>query len=159
MHALRIDGDLVPVRAGDGSVDGLLAAGGAYTVGMSRQSGRLTEIRLAAERDGTATLRSGMFTAPVRVYRADGRPADHSVDGDMLTLPTRAGESYRVVAQVGLSVEAPDEPVRPGTEVSVTVTVSAPDHRTLPRTDVSVDVPGGWSVEPGRVRLAPVKRG
>jgi alpha-L-fucosidase 2 len=89
----------LPAAWRDGSVDGLRARG-AYTVGVSWRSGRATEVRLASDKGGTATLRGPMFTGPVRVVRADGRSARYTVSGDTLRLWTRPGDRYRIVVRV-----------------------------------------------------------
>jgi hypothetical protein len=158
-RVLRIDGDVIQVGAGDGGVDGVLAADGAYTVGMSWRSSVLTEVRLAASEDRQATLRSEMFTAPVRVYRADGRPADHSVDGDVLTLPTRAGESYRIVAQAVVTADVPEGTQLPRSSVPISVTLDAADHQTMPATEARLEGPTGWTVDPESVKLRPTRPG
>jgi hypothetical protein len=96
LPALRVDGDAIPLREGDGSEDGLLAAGGAYTVGITRRAGAPAEVRLAAHEHGRVVLRSGMLPAGVRVHRSDGRPVAHDRDGDTLVFKARAGEAYRI---------------------------------------------------------------
>jgi alpha-L-fucosidase 2 len=88
----------LPGRWREGSVDGLRARGD-YTVGIDWQAGIPTEIRLTAHEGGTATLRSPLFAGAVRVLRADGRPAAHSIEGETLRLPTRERERYRIVAR------------------------------------------------------------
>jgi alpha-L-fucosidase 2 len=153
--------DLLPALPAvwpDGSVDGLRARG-ALTVGMSWQSGNLTEARLTSDKGGEVTLRSDTFHGPVRVYQADGRPVDHTVDGDLLTLPTKAGHTYRIVAQVAVGFDVPGESVRPGDSVPVSVALTAADHRNLPRVQASVEVPDGWNVRPGSAALGPVRPG
>ncbi|WBB61857.1 glycoside hydrolase family 95 protein [Streptomyces sp. WMMC500] len=91
--------DLLPALPSaweDGSVDGLKARG-AFTVGATWRSGDPAEIRLASAKGGEAVLRHEAFRGEVRVYRDNGRPARFSTDGDALTLPTRAGATYRIV--------------------------------------------------------------
>ncbi|MEV8310077.1 glycoside hydrolase family 95 protein [Streptomyces flavidovirens] len=87
--------------AGRGSYDGLRARGD-FTVGVDWRRGAATEIRIASGSGVTAKLRSPLFAsprpAPFRVVRGDGKPAGHAVNDGVLTLPTRAGERYRIVA-------------------------------------------------------------
>ena len=93
--------DVLPALPGawaDGSVDGLKARG-AFTVGATWRSGKPVEIRLTSAEGGDAVLRHGAFRGKVRVHRANGRPAGFATDGDTLTLPTRAGATYRIVPQ------------------------------------------------------------
>ncbi|MFE9399523.1 glycoside hydrolase N-terminal domain-containing protein [Streptomyces flavidovirens] len=84
-----------------GSYDGLRARGD-FTVGVDWRRGAATEIRIASGSGVTAKLRSPLFAsphpAPFRVVRGDGKPAGHVVNDGVLTLPTRAGERYRIVA-------------------------------------------------------------
>ncbi|MFE9207365.1 glycoside hydrolase N-terminal domain-containing protein [Micromonospora sp. NPDC007230] len=159
MRALRIDGDVIPLDSGDGEKDGLSAAEGSYTVGITWRSGLLTEIRLASSTDGVATLRNEMFSAPVRVYRADGRPADHRIDGDTLTLPTRAGQEYRIVAQAAVTVDEPAATQLPNSSVPMSVTLRAEDQLTMPATRVRLEVPADWRTDPESVSLKPIRPG
>ncbi|MEV6107907.1 glycoside hydrolase N-terminal domain-containing protein [Streptomyces sp. NPDC051940] len=138
----------------DGSVDGLRARG-AFTVGTTWRSGNPTEIRLASDKGGNAQLRNDAFRGKVRVYRANGKPADFTVDGDVLTLPTAAGESYRIVPQAQISLAGPDQVQRPGTRVPVSVTLAAADATPMPAATATLEVPEGWTVEPASARLKP----
>ncbi|MBT2493271.1 glycoside hydrolase family 95 protein [Streptomyces sp. ISL-96] len=96
-----------------GSYDGLRARGD-FTVGVDWRQGAATEIRIASGSGVTAKLRSPLFAGPspgpFRVVRADGNgggdggdeePVGHTVQDGVLTLPTRAGERYRIVARQG----------------------------------------------------------
>ncbi|WP_158542901.1 glycosyl hydrolase family 95 catalytic domain-containing protein [Phytoactinopolyspora halophila] len=145
----------LPSAWAGGSVDGLRARGG-FTVGASWRAGMPTEVRLSSDESGEVSLRSEMFTAPVRVYRENGRPVEHSTDGDVLTFATSAGANYRIVPQVRVDIERPDDARRPGSSVPVSVELSAPDRRAVPATGASVEVPDGWSAEPESVRMRAV---
>ncbi|MGS2620127.1 glycosyl hydrolase family 95 catalytic domain-containing protein [Micromonospora sp. LZ34] len=153
--------DLLPALPGawrDGKVDGLRARG-AFTVGATWRCGTPTEIRLTSDRGGEAVLRSDMLSGKVRVYRGDGRLADHTIDGDLLRLPTRPGETFRIVAQAVVAVQVPDAAWRPGTELPVALTLTAADQLKMPAARASVHVPDGWSVQPGDVWLTPLRSG
>ncbi|MGW0560205.1 glycoside hydrolase family 95 protein [Streptomyces sp. NPDC003016] len=92
---------LPSVWAARGSYDGLRARGD-FTVGVDWRRGAATEIRITSGSGVTARLRSPLFAGPFRVVRddaQDGEPAGHTVDDGVLTLPTRAGEHYRIVAR------------------------------------------------------------
>ncbi|MEU5725951.1 glycoside hydrolase N-terminal domain-containing protein [Micromonospora sp. NPDC047738] len=142
----------------DGRVDGLRARG-AFTLGTTWRSGMPTEIRLTSDKGGRATLRSDMFRGKVWVYKADGKPADYRVDGDLLTLPTSAGESYRIAAQATVAVAASTDAQRPGAELPVAVTVAASDRQTVPATQARLELPDGWSATPTSVRNRPIQPG
>lgn len=88
----------LPTSWRDGRVDGLRARG-AFTVGITWSDGIPSEIRLTSDEGGHARLRSEMFPGRVLVYSGNGRPVEHTVTGDVMTLPTVAGRSYRIVAQ------------------------------------------------------------
>ncbi|MCW3815987.1 glycoside hydrolase N-terminal domain-containing protein [Micromonospora sp. DR5-3] len=142
----------------DGSVDGLRARG-AFTVGVTWQSGIASKIRIASDKGGIARLRSDMFTGKVFVYRSDGKPTDYEVKDGILTLPTKAGEEYRIVAQAAVAVAVPDGVRAPGSEIPVTVTLSAADRQVVATTITALEVPDGWAVAPAAVRSAPLKLG
>lgn len=143
--------------AAKGSYDGLRARGD-FTVGVTWAQGAPSEIRLASGSGETAKLRSPMFAGKVRVLRADGRPADHTVDGDVLTLPTAAGQSYRIVAQGGVALTLPGT-VKPGAAFTAVAVVTATDSKTVPATEVTLDLPDGWTADPASVRTGPLKPG
>ncbi|MEV0808957.1 glycoside hydrolase N-terminal domain-containing protein [Micromonospora sp. NPDC050200] len=142
----------------DGSVDGLPARG-AFTVGVTWQSGIASQIRITSDKGGVARLRSDMFNGKVFVYRSDGKPTDYEVKDGILTLPTKAGEEYRIVAQAAVAVAAPDGVRAPGSEIPVTVALSAADRQVIPATITTLEVPDGWAVAPATVRSAPLKLG
>ena len=100
-----------------------------------------------------------MFEGKVRVYTGNGKPAEHSIAGDVMTLPTVAGASYRIVSQGRVSVDAPAEAQVPGAEIPVSVTLTASDKHTLPATRSSLRLPDGWSVAPQSVKNKPLKPG
>ncbi|MFU8849730.1 discoidin domain-containing protein [Micromonospora sp. SL1-18] len=150
---LSIDGARYPVGAGDGDVDGLEAANGAYTLGMTWRSGVLTEVRLKAHQDRQATLRNEMFTGPVQIYGAGGKGVGHTIAGDTLTLPVRSGQDYRIVAQAVVSVDASQEAQKPGSTLPVKVTVVAADRQAVPATSVRLEASPDWSVGPESVKL------
>ncbi|WP_344246647.1 glycosyl hydrolase family 95 catalytic domain-containing protein [Isoptericola hypogeus] len=142
--------DVLPALPSDwreGSVDGLRARG-AFTVGTTWSSGVPTEIRVGSDDGGVAKLRSTMFDGKVFAYRSNGKPADFTVRDGVLMLPTRVGETYRIVAQAGVDVDVPTEVQEPGAVVPVAVTVAAADRFVLPRTSTSIEVPEGWTVAP-----------
>ncbi|WP_285710976.1 glycoside hydrolase N-terminal domain-containing protein [Microtetraspora sp. NBRC 16547] len=142
----------------DGSVDGLRARG-AFTVGVTWQSGSASSIRIASDKGGTAKLRSEMFNGKVFVYRSNGKPADYTVENGVLTLPTKAGEEYRIVAQATVAAATPDGARAPGSEVPVSVTLSAADRQVIPTTVTRLEVPDGWAVAPMTGRSMPLKPG
>jgi alpha-L-fucosidase 2 len=139
----------------DGSFDGLRARG-AVTVGADWRAGAPTEVRVRPDNDGELAVRHDSFTGPVVVLRGDGRPMDFVADSGVVTFTARAGETYRIVPQVHVSVDAPGSLHAPGAEIPVSVTVAA-SGRNLGVTRVSLRLPDGWSVEPETVRLAPVR--
>jgi alpha-L-fucosidase 2 len=146
----------LPSKWDSGKVDGLRARG-AFTVGATWTSGTPTEIRLTSDEGGSARLRSEMFNGKVRVYRGDGKPADHSIEEGVMTLPTVAGESYRIVAQAKVQVELPSQTQEPGDDVPISVALTAADKHTLPATRTSIQPPAGWSVGPDVVRNKPLE--
>jgi hypothetical protein len=89
--------DVLPALPGvwpSGRVDGLRARG-AVTVGVTWRDSVPSELRLDTRAGGDLTVRSAMFSEPVRVYR-DGWLVRHSVDGDQLTFTATRGASYRI---------------------------------------------------------------
>ncbi|MFU8855086.1 glycosyl hydrolase family 95 catalytic domain-containing protein [Micromonospora sp. SL1-18] len=141
-----------------GSVDGLRARGG-FTVGTTWRDGRASEVRLASENGGTARIRTDMTSGPVRVYRADGKPADYTIEDGVLNLPTTAGQEYRIVSQVAMSVNMPTGPAAPGDALPISVQVTAPGRQSLPRMTTTVEVPEGWTVDPATAKLGPITAG
>jgi alpha-L-fucosidase 2 len=82
-----------------GRIDGLRARG-AFTVGTTWSDGTPREIRLTSDKGGPATLRSDMFGGGrVQVFKANGKTVHYKVDGDVMSLPTTPGESYRIVTR------------------------------------------------------------
>ncbi|WP_336207347.1 glycoside hydrolase family 95 protein [Nonomuraea sp. LPB2021202275-12-8] len=83
----------LPAAWDGGSFDGLRARGG-HTIGVSWEHGGPTEIRLTSGSGETARLRSPALGGRSRVEPSG---AGHSVADGVLTLPTRAGASYRII--------------------------------------------------------------
>ncbi|MFI5805279.1 glycosyl hydrolase family 95 catalytic domain-containing protein [Streptomyces sp. NPDC051561] len=78
-----------------GSYDGLRARGN-FTVGVTWQQGRPTEIRLTSGSGTPAKLRHPALTGRVRVLRAGARPTTYTAGNGLLNLPTHEGETYRI---------------------------------------------------------------
>ncbi|MGW0547643.1 glycoside hydrolase family 95 protein [Streptomyces altiplanensis] len=93
---------LPSVWAARGSYDGLRARGD-FTVGVDWRRGAATEIRITSGSGVTAKLRGPLFAGTFRVVRGNGRPAGHTVEDGVLTLPTRAGEHYRILARAAVA--------------------------------------------------------
>ncbi|MET9517664.1 glycoside hydrolase N-terminal domain-containing protein [Streptomyces sp. NPDC002994] len=153
-----------------GSYDGLRARGD-FTVGVDWRQGAATEIRIASGSGVTAKLRSPLFAGPspgpFRVVRVvgvrgggdDEKPVGHAVRDGVLTLPTRAGERYRIVAQAAVTVELPGT-LKPGAAVTATATLSAVGSRTLSTARLSLGgLPDGWAVTPATVKTPRLKPG
>ncbi|NEE00893.1 glycosyl hydrolase family 95 catalytic domain-containing protein [Phytoactinopolyspora halotolerans] len=145
----------VPDSWPDGAFDGLRARGAA-TVGATWSAGALVEARITADRDGALSVRHAQFDGPVRVYRANDRPEDFSLDDGVVTVDALAGETYRIVPLARLTMDVPAELQRSGADVPITVTLAA-NERTLGVTQVTLEVPDGWSTQPESIRLAPVR--
>jgi hypothetical protein len=155
-RVLHVNDDMVAYTGGDGTREDTPAAGGRYRVGFDWQDGNLTEIRLTADRKGTAVLRNEVFTRPVRVYDPNGRNVTVHRWKDTLRIPMRASGSYRIVPQVVVTASDPTGPIMPGASAPVTVTVHAQDVTNIPGTELTAKAPEGWEISPVTQQAPPV---
>lgn len=141
----------LPAAWANGSVSGLKARGN-VTVGVDWTSGRATEIRLDAGRDGPLSVSSAAFAAPVRLMTADGEDVAFAQEGSQITFDAVAGQSYVVTALASITVSAPDS-IEGDEPFEVTVDLSTAAE-TLPAGELKLNVPDGWSVEPAVAEVA-----
>jgi alpha-L-fucosidase 2 len=83
-----------------GRVAGLRGRGG-YTVGAVWSGGRISELSLTPDRDGTVRVRSRMFTAnyEVRDETSGGQIQPQRPETDLIEFAVQAGHTYRASAR------------------------------------------------------------
>lgn len=148
----------LPPQWPNGTVDGLRARGG-HTVGATWSDGQADEYRVTPDRDGTVALRGKLFAGRFAVVDATrgGRARIKKTASDQVELVGEGNHTYRAYALQKMAVSTPVE-VSPGSPFSVGVTLRAVE-RPVVRASVSLEVPEGWSVEPAKVALRPVRPG
>jgi alpha-L-fucosidase 2 len=147
----------LPAAWPSGKVHGLRGRGG-FTVGAEWSEGQADTLVITPDRNGGVPVRSAMFAGRYRLRDATGRRrAKHQREGkDLITLPGRADHVYRAKALQKVLIKAPPQ-VSPGETFEVKVRLEAIDS-PAPRSVARLKVPDGWSVQPRRRVLKPVRR-
>jgi alpha-L-fucosidase 2 len=83
-----------------GSVTGLRGRGG-HTVGAAWSGGRITELSIIPDRDGTVRVRSGMFTGTyeLRDTTSGDQVQPTMPEADLIEFPGQADHTYRATGQ------------------------------------------------------------
>jgi alpha-L-fucosidase 2 len=156
-HVLGVNDDLFAFDSGTGQTEPQPTLDGADQVGLTWSSGSLTDITLKAVSAGTVDLQNSMFTRPVTVVDAAGKPVPAKLKGTTLEFTTRTGETYQVRSSLTVTASVPDGSVRPGTDVPLTVTVNA--RQDTPAGTITVTAPDGMTATPTTAAVPALKAG